>query len=132
MPGPPRRHLVWLAIFSVAAACGGAPTAASESQRQRPARVLVVTYTTGFRHSSIDVAEPIIQQLGKSSGLFDTSVCRSADGVRRMLVVSALSGIDAVVFGPGNIAQAHTKDEWVSLEEVEKASEILYQLAISG
>jgi type 1 glutamine amidotransferase len=98
MPGPPRRHLVWPAIISVAAACGGAPTAASESQRQPPARVLVVTYTTGFRHSSIDVAEPIIQQLGKSSGLFDTSVCRSADDVRRMLVVSPLSGIDAVVF----------------------------------
>jgi acetylornithine deacetylase len=32
-----------------------------------------------------------------------------------------------VVFGPGSIAQAHTADEWVSLEQVERASEILYR-----
>jgi acetylornithine deacetylase len=34
-----------------------------------------------------------------------------------------------VVFGPGDIAKAHTKDEWVPLEEVEQASEILFRLA---
>jgi acetylornithine deacetylase ArgE len=39
----------------------------------------------------------------------------------------AQTGIPAVVFGPGDIAQAHTCDEWVSLEEVEQASEILYR-----
>jgi acetylornithine deacetylase/succinyl-diaminopimelate desuccinylase family protein len=41
----------------------------------------------------------------------------------------ANAGIPAVVFGPGDIAQAHTKDEWVSLEQVKKASEILFELA---
>ena len=40
----------------------------------------------------------------------------------------AQGGIPSVVFGPGDIAQAHTCDEWVSLEEVEMASEILYRL----
>jgi acetylornithine deacetylase len=41
----------------------------------------------------------------------------------------AQAGIATVVFGPGDIARAHTCDEWVPLDEVEQASEILYRLA---
>jgi acetylornithine deacetylase len=41
----------------------------------------------------------------------------------------AWSGIPAVVFGPGDIAQAHTRDEWVDLAEVERAAAVLYRLA---
>jgi acetylornithine deacetylase/succinyl-diaminopimelate desuccinylase family protein len=41
----------------------------------------------------------------------------------------AEAGIPAVVFGPGDIAKAHTIDEWTPLDEVEQASEILYRLA---
>jgi acetylornithine deacetylase len=44
----------------------------------------------------------------------------------------AEAGIPSVVFGPGNIDQAHTCDEWVDLEEVEAASEIYYRLAIAS
>jgi len=35
-------------------------------------------------------------------------------------------GLSAVVLGPGNIAQAHTVDEWIDLEQVEKAL-VLYK-----
>ncbi|MFW6457326.1 MAG: M20 family metallopeptidase [Planctomycetota bacterium] len=36
-------------------------------------------------------------------------------------------GVDCVVFGPGDISQAHGDVEWVSTEEVNRAAEILYQ-----
>ena len=41
----------------------------------------------------------------------------------------AAVGIPAVVFGPGDIAQAHTCDEWIVLEQVDTAAEILFRLA---
>ncbi len=41
-------------------------------------------------------------------------------------------GIPVVVFGPGDIAQAHTKDEWVELAQVDAAADILYRLAAAG
>jgi acetylornithine deacetylase ArgE len=44
----------------------------------------------------------------------------------------AQAGVPAVVFGPGDIARAHTCDEWVPLDQVEAASEILYRLACRG
>jgi len=41
-----------------------------------PKNVLVVTTTTGFRHSSIPTAEKVIAQLGKESGLFTVDYAR--------------------------------------------------------
>ncbi|MCM3273512.1 M20 family metallopeptidase [Paenibacillus elgii] len=37
----------------------------------------------------------------------------------------ARAGIPSVVFGPGSIEQAHTKDEWVELKQVVLAAEII-------
>jgi acetylornithine deacetylase len=40
-------------------------------------------------------------------------------------------GLQGFVFGPGDIAQAHTKDEWVDLGQVRMAAEIYYEIARS-
>ena len=39
----------------------------------------------------------------------------------------AAAGVPAVVFGPGSIAQAHTADEWIEIDQLRLASEIYYQ-----
>jgi acetylornithine deacetylase len=41
--------------------------------------------------------------------------------------ILAEGGIPSVVFGPGNIAQAHTQDEWISLAELDRAKATLVQ-----
>lgn len=41
----------------------------------------------------------------------------------------ATLGIPTVVFGPGSINQAHTADEWIDLEELQRAVDVFYALA---
>ncbi len=52
---------------------------------------------------------------------------RRAAGVRYFSDASVLAqdGIPSVVFGPGDIAQAHTADEWISLAALERGKEVL-------
>ncbi len=45
--------------------------------------------------------------------------------------VFSAAGIPSVVFGPGDIAQAHTADEWISLAEVERAKDLLVRFFAS-
>jgi acetylornithine deacetylase len=43
----------------------------------------------------------------------------------------AEAGIPSIVFGPGDIAQAHTCDEWIDIDQLEKAERILWTLVTS-
>lgn len=44
----------------------------------------------------------------------------------------ARAKVPSVVFGPGDIAQAHTKDEWIEVSQLEQAAEIYYRFCASG
>jgi len=44
----------------------------------------------------------------------------------------AAAGVPSIVFGPGSIDQAHTADEWLSLDQLDRASEALYRFARAG
>ena len=39
--------------------------------------------------------------------------------------VLSAAGIPSVVFGPGDVAQAHTADEWIALTQLERAKDML-------
>ena len=42
------------------------------------------------------------------------------------------AGFDAMVYGPGDIAQAHTADEWVALDQLARYSETLFNIVQRG
>ncbi|MGI9015418.1 MAG: acetylornithine deacetylase [Phycisphaerales bacterium] len=44
----------------------------------------------------------------------------------------AAAGLPAIVLGPGNIAQAHTADEWVAIEQLERACTLYSQVMTSS
>jgi type 1 glutamine amidotransferase len=100
-----------LIVLSLLAGCSPRPPAASDTASTGPTppaaspNVLVVTHTTGFRHSSIPIAETTLDMLGRTSGLFTVTFCRTAADVRRALSAAALASTDAVVFAntTGNI-----------------------------
>ena len=71
----PMRHLVLTAI--VVSTLGG--TARGDKTRQ-PARFLAVTVTAGFRHGSIATAEPVLEEIGRTSGLFHIDFLRMPPG----------------------------------------------------
>lgn len=45
--------------------------------------------------------------------------------------VLASGGIPSVVFGPGDIAQAHTADEWIALSQLNRATALLTRFLLS-
>jgi acetylornithine deacetylase/succinyl-diaminopimelate desuccinylase-like protein len=68
-----------------------------------------------------DARRPLVRQFLQSAGQ-----PRPA-GVHYFCDAAVLAGggIPSVVFGPGNIAQAHTADEWISLAQLERGREML-------
>jgi acetylornithine deacetylase/succinyl-diaminopimelate desuccinylase family protein len=74
-----------------------------------------------------DFRLPLIQQFFRVAGQ------KKALGVDYFCDAAVLSeaGIPSVVFGPGNIAQAHTADEWISIEQLEKAASMLLKFFLT-
>lgn len=73
------------------------------------------------------LAKSLLEQISRVAG------SRQAIGVPYGTHASRISskGVPSVVFGPGSIDQAHTKDEWVAIDELEKAAEIYFQACIN-
>lgn len=70
-----RYLVVWAAVV---ASVHGRPTAGAEPHK--PARLLVVSVTMGFRHASIGTAESVLEEMGRSTGLFHCDHLRLPPG----------------------------------------------------
>ncbi len=90
---------------------------------------------------SVQHDPPYMQTTGLSDGdnrALGAQLATCASGVapgRRLIGVpygtnaaaTSAAGVPTVVFGPGSIAQAHTADEWLAIDQLEAASEIYYR-----
>ena len=63
------------------------------------------------------LAQQFMRCVGQTNPLGVDFFCDAA-------VLSA-GGIPSLVFGPGDIAQAHTADEWISLAELERGKDLI-------
>jgi uncharacterized protein len=54
--------------------------AQNDIKTRKPARLLAVTVTNGFRHGSINTAEPVLEELGRTSGLYHLDFLRMPPG----------------------------------------------------
>ena len=68
-----------------------------------------------------DFKLPLVQKFLRSAGQTRPA---GVDYFCDAAILSA-AGIPSVVFGPGDIAQAHTADEWISLAQLERAKDLL-------
>src|SRR5436190_23272426 len=63
-----------------------------------PKKVLVVTVTKGFRHSSIATAEKVLAELGQKSGAFDVYYVRTDYEMAIKMTADARKNYDGVIF----------------------------------
>jgi acetylornithine deacetylase/succinyl-diaminopimelate desuccinylase-like protein len=72
---------------------------------------------------ALPIVKQLLDQIGQSDPLGVDYFCDAA-------VLGAV-GIPCVVFGPGDIAQAHTSDEWISLKSLADATAILKRFLLA-
>ena len=68
-------------------------------------------------NSKLPLVKQFLANVGQAKPIGADFFCDAA--------VLASGGIPSVVFGPGDIAQAHTADEWVSLRQLEQGTRML-------
>ncbi len=81
--------------------------------------------------SDVDVRAPVVRWLSKA--IEDAGVKLEIEGMSAWTDAAVLneSGIPAVCFGPGDIGLAHAAEEFVPIDEIEKATDVLARVAVN-
>src|SRR5256885_3626850 len=85
----PNSIACWLGLFCVFLV---------SAQAAAPRKLLVVTVTKGFRHSSIPTAEKVLAELGEKSGAFTVDYVRTDEDMANKMTLEALKAYDGVIF----------------------------------
>ena len=80
--------------------------------------------------SDVDVDAPVVKAVMKA--LEAEKLSAPIEGMSAWTDAALLNaaGIPAVCFGPGDIALAHAAEEFVPVEEIEKATAVLARVAL--
>jgi acetylornithine deacetylase len=75
--------------------------------------------------SDVSTTAPVVERL--ASALRAEGMSRKVEGLSAWTDAALLNeaGIPAICFGPGDIALAHSSEEWVAIDEIETATRVL-------
>ena len=79
-------------------------------------------------HNNGQWADRLMSQIESVAGSHDKLGAPYGTNASRI----AETGVPSLVCGPGSIDQAHTKDEWISVDELRQASEIFYNFCVTN
>lgn len=100
----------------------GADTVAIRAELEALVRAHVPSATTVFTRDNAPFAT---RDLASFEPLVGDAARAPIDlGFWTEAALLGAAGVDAIVFGPGDIAQAHGPDEWVALEQLHRARDV--------
>jgi acetylornithine deacetylase len=77
--------------------------------------------------SDVSPEAPIVRALVAAAG--DNTLIAGVTAWTDAALLNA-AGIPAICYGPGDMGMAHANEEWIDLEEVERATEVLARVAV--
>jgi acetylornithine deacetylase len=81
--------------------------------------------------SDVSVDSPLVQGLGAALRASGETVCVEGMSAWTDAALFNEAGIPAVCFGPGDISLAHAAEEYIPLDEIDRATDVLSALARS-
>ncbi|HEY9228735.1 MAG TPA: ArgE/DapE family deacylase, partial [Gemmatimonadaceae bacterium] len=87
-----------------------------------------VNVTFSQEPSDVAVNAPVVQALERALGASNEAV--RVEGMSAWTDAALLNaaGIPAICFGPGDISLAHAAEEWVAIDEIDRATAVLTEL----
>jgi acetylornithine deacetylase len=107
---------------------GELEAACSRARARQPKVRADVSVTFAQAPSDVAVDAPIVRALGRA--LEENGESVRIEGMTAWTDAALLNaaGIPAICFGPGDISLAHAGEEWVSINEIERATGVLARL----